>query len=76
MNVEMIYDNQCLGAIGCWMQNNKINWVQKTRKKVGHRWGNLCYPIDLLNKLSTTIMVLMNCLSKYRRHMMLLTTNG
>jgi hypothetical protein len=48
------------------MQNDKIGWVQK---KVGSRRGISHYPIDLLNKPSTTIMVLMNCFSKYRGHM-------
>jgi hypothetical protein len=50
------------------MQNDKIGWVQKMKMNVGSRWEIFRYLIDLLNKPSNIVMVLMNCFSMYRGH--------
>jgi hypothetical protein len=39
------------------------------KRKVGNKWGISHQPIDLLNKLATTIILLMNHFSNYRRHL-------
>jgi hypothetical protein len=39
------------------------------KRKVGNKWGISHQPIDLLNKITTTIMVLMNYFFSYRRHL-------
>lgn len=46
-----------------------IGRIQKMRKKVVNRWGISRQPTDLLNKPTTTTMVLLNYFSKFRGHL-------
>jgi hypothetical protein len=39
------------------------------KRKVGNKWGISHQPVELLNKLTTTIVVLMNYFSSYRKHL-------